>query len=109
MRWFDPSWNCYNWQVHLEVYAASDQVKIGLLRGYCDADGSPVFNRGRKRALVHASQIIWTNLFGLRRHTTAIKLLAKSYQVLAQCDNSKNIWQICGQKMIAKCFSWIFT
>ena len=57
MRWFDPSWNCYNWQVHREVYSASDQVKIGLLRGYCDADGSPIFNRSRKQPLIKIESV----------------------------------------------------
>jgi intein-encoded DNA endonuclease-like protein len=47
----------HNWQVHREVYSASDQVKIGLLRGYCDADGSPIFNRSRKQPLIKIESV----------------------------------------------------
>ena len=57
MRWYDPSWDCHTWRVHPEIFSAPNEAKIGLLRGYCDADGSPVVNKSRKQPLIKIESV----------------------------------------------------
>jgi len=56
-KWYYPSWDCHTWRVNSEIFSASKEAKIGLLRGYCDADGSPVFNRSRKQPIIKIESV----------------------------------------------------
>jgi len=62
MKWDDPSWDCHTWRVHSDIFTAPDEAKIGLLRGYCDADGSPVYNKSRKQPLIKIESVNHTGL-----------------------------------------------
>jgi len=57
MNWYDPSWDCHTWRVNPQILVASNEAKLGLLRGYCDADGSPVFNKSRQQPLIKIESV----------------------------------------------------
>jgi intein/homing endonuclease len=65
MNWYDPKWDCYTWQVNQEIFSHSNDAKKGLIRGYCDADGSPVFNKSREQALIKMESVNFTGLQGI--------------------------------------------
>ncbi len=67
MKWYDPTWNCRTWHVNSEISPASKEVKIGLLRGYCDADGSPIFNKSRQQPLIKIESVKHTGLVEINR------------------------------------------
>ena len=57
MNWYDSAWNSHSWRVPAETFDSSDQVKRKLLRGYCDADGSPIFNKSRRQPLIKIESV----------------------------------------------------
>ncbi len=65
MKWYDPTWDCHTWCVQPEILSATNEAKIGLLRGYSDADGSPVFNKSRKQPLIKIESVNYTGLRGI--------------------------------------------
>ena len=67
MKWYDPAWNSHSWRVSPEILNSSDQVKRKLLRGYCDADGSPIFNKRRRQPLVKIESVNHEGLLDVNR------------------------------------------
>jgi intein/homing endonuclease len=67
MNWYDSAWNSHSWRVPAEIFDSSDQVKRKLLRGYCDADGSPIFNKSRRQPLIKVESVNHEGLLDVNR------------------------------------------
>jgi intein/homing endonuclease len=80
INWYDPAWACYAWRVHPELFGASNEVKKSLIRGYCDADGSPVYSKGRKQPLIKIESVNYTGLLAIN-------------QVFNSLDYNSHLWK----------------
>ena len=66
--------------VHPELLAGSNEVKKGLIRGYCDADGSPVYNKSRKQPLIKIESVNFSGLLSINN-------------VFQQLDYNSHLWR----------------
>jgi intein/homing endonuclease len=62
MNWYGSLWDCYTWRVHPQLFESSNEVKASLIRGYCDADGSPIYNKSRKQPLIKIESVNYKGL-----------------------------------------------
>ncbi|MCL4429149.1 MAG: hypothetical protein M1167_00195 [Chloroflexi bacterium] len=67
MNWYDSTWDCHTWRVHPDFFDAQNEVKESLIRGYCDADGAPIFNKSRKQPLIKIESVNFTGIEEINR------------------------------------------